>query len=151
MIINVISAFVATVGFSIVFNVHKKHLVICGITGAIGWWIYLIVSRLGYSAVLAIFLATLVVAQFSYVLAKRRRAPVTVFLISGIIPLVPGVGLYRTMYALLFSNYRQSLEYALLTFQMAGVIAIAIMVVSLVPLLWRPNKRPFNKNKTLPK
>lgn len=150
MIINIVSAFVATVGFSIVFNVHKRHLIVCGINGAIGWWIYLLASHAGYSTVLSTFLASLFVAEFSYFLARRRRAPVTVFLISGIIPLVPGVGLYRTMYALLFSNYKQSLEYALLTFQMAGVIAVAIMLVSLIPLLWRPNKRPF-KNKTLPK
>ncbi|MEG1829077.1 MAG: threonine/serine exporter family protein, partial [Cellulosilyticaceae bacterium] len=105
LILNVASAFVATLCFSILFNVQKRHLLICALVGAIGWGIYIIGVDLNYSDVLSTFVAALAVAQMSYFLAKKRRAPVTVFLIVGIIPLVPGVGLYRTMYSLLFAEY----------------------------------------------
>lgn len=139
--IHTVSAFAATVCFSILFNVQRKHITICGIVGAAGWAVYILGHNMGYSDVLSTFIGALVVAQASYFLAKHRRAPVTVFLISGIIPLVPGIGLYRTMYSLLFAEYNKALEYALITFQMSGVIAAAIILAALLPLLFRSRRQ----------
>ncbi len=137
MIINVISAFISTIGFSIVFQVQKKHLLACGTIGAIGWFIYLLLNDRYHSSVLASFIAALVVTQLSYMLARRRKTPTTIFLVSGIIPLVPGLGLYRMMAALLKEDYNAALDYAMLTFEIAGTIAGAIVIISLLPLLWR--------------
>ncbi|QEH68499.1 threonine/serine exporter family protein [Cellulosilyticum sp. ST5] len=141
MIVSIVSAFISTIGFSIVFHIQKKHLLICGTVGALGWAIYLLLERMGASTVLASFVAALVVTQASYFLSKRRKTPITVFLIAGIIPLVPGLGLYRTMFAILESNYSSAIEYATLTFEIAGVIAGAIVIISLLPLLWRKPRR----------
>lgn len=138
---NMISAFVTTVCFSFLFNISKKHISICGLVGSIGWGVYTIGEILNYSSVLSTFVASLVISQIAYFLAKSRRAPATVFLIPGIIPLVPGVGLYRTMYYLLFADYTTSLEYALLTFQLSGVIAGAIIIAALLPLLFRKSRQ----------
>lgn len=142
MILSIISAFISTIGFSIFFHVQKKHLLICGAVGAIGWLIYLLSNEQTHSSVLASFLAALVVTALSYLLAKRRKTPITVFLVSGIIPLVPGLGLYRMMSALLDEDYTSALNYATLTFEIAGVIAGAIVIISLLPLLWRKKRTP---------
>lgn len=141
LLVNTISAFFATIFFSVLFHVQKKHLLACGIIGAGGWMVYTIGTMQDYSPILSTFLGAYLVAQGSYFLAKYKRAPVTVFLIPGIIPLVPGIGLYRTMYALLFSEYTKALEYALLTFQLSGVIAGAIIMAALLPLLFRPRRQ----------
>ena len=141
MILSILSAFISTIGFSIVFHIQKKHLFICGSVGALGWAVYLLLEKLGTGPVLASFVAALVVTQISYFLSKHRKTPITVFLIAGIIPLVPGLGLYRTMYAILESNYSVAIEYATLTFEIAGVIAGAIVIISLLPLLWRKPRR----------
>ena len=134
LFIHTISAFFATIFFSVLFNVQKKHLIACGIMGACGWAIYIIGTMQNYSPVLSTFLGAYLVAQGSYFLAKYKKAPVTVFLI-------PGIGLYRTMYALLFSQYTKALEYALLTFQLSGVIAGAIIMAALLPLLFRSRRQ----------
>lgn len=142
MIISILSAFISTIGFSIVFHVQKKHLLVCGSVGAISWMLYLLINNQSNSSVLASFLSTLIVTALSYLLAKKRKTPITVFLIAGIIPLVPGLGLYRMMAALLDEDYSLALDYATLTFEIAGVIAGAIVIVSLLPLLWRkPRKK----------
>lgn len=141
LFINLISSFLATVCFSVIFNVQKKHIVMCGVVGSIGWTIYTLGEMYHVSPVLSTFIAAFVVAELSYLLAKSRQAPVTVFLIAGIIPLVPGIGLYRTMYHLLFSQYVSALESALLTFQLSGVIAGAIILAALIPLLFRSNRQ----------
>lgn len=140
-LINTLSAFFATIFFAILFNVQKKHIIACGIIGACGWAVYIIGTMQNCSPVLATFFGAYLVAQGSYFLAKYKKAPVTVFLIPGIIPLVPGIGLYRTMYALLFSEYTKALEYALLTFQLSGVIAGAIIIAALLPLLFRSRRQ----------
>lgn len=141
MMLSILSAFISTIGFSIVFHAKRKHLLICGAVGAISWTLYLLLNQQGDSPVLASFLATLVVTALSYLLAKKRKTPITVFLIAGIIPLVPGLGLYRMMSALLEEDYSLALDYATLTFETAGVIAGAIVIVSLLPLLWRKQRK----------
>ncbi|OON91049.1 MAG: hypothetical protein ATN32_02720 [Candidatus Epulonipiscium fishelsonii] len=123
IVLHMISSFLATVAFSIIFNVNNKHLLVCGTIGSIGWAIYIILSDyVMISEVGSNFIASLIVASISYILSKIRRAPITVFLISGIIPLVPGIGLYKTMYFLLFEEYILALKQALVTFEISGVI-----------------------------
>ncbi|WP_070000838.1 threonine/serine exporter family protein [Cellulosilyticum sp. I15G10I2] len=143
MILSILSAFISTIGFSILFHVLRKHLLICGTVGALGWCIYLLGENRGFTSVLSTFLASLLVTQLSYILAKKLRTPITVFLIAGIIPLVPGLALYRTMYSLMMADYTAAIEYAMLTFEIAGVIAGAIVIISLLPLVWR--KRASSK------
>jgi len=137
MILSILSAFISTIGFAIVFHTQKKHLLVCGGIGAIGWAIYLLGESRGFSVLLSTFLATLLVSELSYLLAKKLKTPITIFLIAGIIPLVPGLPLYRTMYSLMLSDYTVSLTYAILTFEIAGSIAGAIVIISLFPLLWK--------------
>lgn len=141
MLLNILSAFISTIGFSIVFHVQKKHLLICGSVGAIAWTIYLVLVDQGFSSVSASFFSAFVVTALSYILAKKRKTPITVFLIAGIIPLVPGLGLYRMMASILDENYNAALDYATLTFEIAGVIAGAIGIASILPLLWRKPRK----------
>ena len=68
-----------------------------GMVGDVGWVIYVVDERDQVTDIFSAVIGAFVVVELSYFLAKTRRAHVTVFLISGIIPLVPGRGLYRTM------------------------------------------------------
>lgn len=96
-IINCIAAFAATVAFSVLFHVPKKYYPACGLTGALGFLCYYCVQPYTSKAV-ACFFATLLIVLFSRFCAVRLKCPVTLFLISGIIPLVPGTGIYWTAY-----------------------------------------------------
>ena len=66
-------------------------------------------------------------------LAKVRKIPVTILLIPGIIPIVPGAATYQTMHALLTGDYPGALGYASYTFQVAAVIAGAIVLTTMLP------------------
>lgn len=135
MILQIISAFFATFFFGILFNISKKELMYCGFIGAIGWFVYLFFFQLIGSVVLSNFMSALSVSILSRLLAKKRKVPVTIFLISGIIPLVPGAGMYKTMYAMLTQNFEETAFYGAQTLQIAGVIAIAIIFTSSFPTL----------------
>ena len=56
------------------------------------------------------------------------KAPVTVFLIAGILPSVPGAGIYRTVYYLIQGDQTLSTHYLISTLHTAGAIALAIFI-----------------------
>ncbi len=145
MIVQFVSSFFATISFCFLFNVAKKHIWLCGLVGAIGWTIYVILARYLYlSEVFSNFIAAMVVSIISKLFSKYKFAPITIFLIPGIIPLVPGIGLYKTAYYLLFKDYPQATESALTAFQVSGVIAASITIVAFAPSIFRPKQRSHN-------
>ena len=71
------------------------------------------------------FLAAIAVAVCSEVLARRRQQPVLVFLIPGVIPLVPGGKAYLTMLSFLQQDYVDAVGLLVSTILMAGAVAAA--------------------------
>lgn len=145
MIVQVIAAVIGLVGFSILSGVPKKFLKYCSITGAMGWMVYLISVLLTKDEVLSMFFAALVVSLLSHIFARVRKAPVTIFLIPGILPLVPGVGLVRSIYYNIISDSAMSSYNLSLTVQTAGAIAVAILIMDTCFRMYRINPKKVNK------
>lgn len=126
-------AFCACIGFCIVFEVHnRKFMLAASLSGAAAWFVYLLLAGKMPEAGRC-FIATLVVAVISEILARIFKAPATIFLIVGIIPLVPGGGLYDTMDYLLKGDTRMFEMQGTRT--VASAIAIAVgcsLVTSIV-------------------
>lgn len=132
MIVKVIGAFLAILCFAIMLETPKKYIVYAGLVGAIGWFVYLFAGNLGAGDVLATFLSALTIAFVSHVFARIFKMPVTGFLIAGILPTVPGAGMYHIGYYLFQSNMEMTGYYISSTLQLAGVIAAAIFIVDAV-------------------
>lgn len=137
MIFQVIAAYFVTVFFSIMFNTSPKQLPFCGFVGSLGWLVYLISLNFSPSVVMASFFASLIVSIFAFVFSTFRRAPVTIFQIPGIIPLVPGMGMYQTLSAVITNDYEQVGYYFLETIQIAGAIAVAMTLVFALHALFK--------------
>ena len=133
LILQVILAFTATLFFAIIFNAPKGELIFCGLTGAVGWLLYLIVSGMTDSSVFATFVAAVAVTISSRYLSHFRYAPSTLYLIPGIIPLVPGAGVYYTMFELLNGEMYASYVKGIETLKLAGAIALGIIVILALP------------------
>lgn len=132
MIVQVIGAFFAVAAFAIIFNVPKKFLIYCGAAGSGGWLIYLLMRNINEGEFYAVFTAALFVALFSHIFARIFKAPVTVFLIPGILPLVPGVGMFRIVYYMITGDGSMASYYFNFTLQSAGAIAIAIFMMDTI-------------------
>lgn len=135
MIIKVIGAFLAIFCFAIILETPKKYIVYAGVVGAIGWLVYLFTGKLGANDVLATFLSALTIAFISHVFARIFKTPVTGFLIAGILPTVPGAGMYHIGYYLFQKNMEMTGYYITSTLQIAGVIAAAIFIVDAISRL----------------
>lgn len=141
MFLQVVSAFFGVVSLAVLFHVPRKYLMFAGLTGAGGWLVELLMMNQTENAVPPAFLSAFFAALLSQILARIFKAPVTVYLIPGILPLVPGVGMYRMVYYLLQGNRAYASYYFSYTLQVAGVIALAIFVAdSFFRALYRRKK-----------
>ncbi len=141
IVIQTAAAFLAITAFSVILYTSKKHVPFCGLAGALGWFTYLILEPLGLGVVLRNFYAALAVAFLSHLFARMLKAPVTIFLATGILPMVPGAGMYQIAYQMLIGDYEQTSFYLIQTIQIAGVIALAVLVTdSFFRLFWKRNK-----------
>ena len=96
MIIQFLVSLAATLSFAVLFSAEKKQLFFCGLTGALGWIVYLICLQYHTDNAIANLIATFALTLVARILSAVRRTPVTVFLLTGIFPLVPGAGIYYT-------------------------------------------------------
>lgn len=119
-------AFVATAGFAVLFNVSRRALVACSLTGVAGFLAREATLRLGMSPIGATFVGAVTVGLLGELCAVRFRMPSTVFTVTGFIPLLPGVAATRAMVVLLSGDYTASAPYALEAVLKAGAIAAGI-------------------------
>ena len=122
-------SFMAVLSFGIVLDLPKKYLGWSGVTGGVCWLVYLLIREETGSLIFAAFLSGLSVALLGHILARILRAPVSVFLIPGILPLVPGTSIYNCVYNIIRSSREQSTYYLIETMQIAGAIAMAVFLM----------------------
>ena len=134
--IRSIAAGLGTIAFALMFRVRKRHFVDCGVMGTITWLAYMICVRIWNNEAIAVFVSGFAAVLASRVLAVLRRCPATVFLMTSLIPLLPGISLYRTIYYLLMGNAQISMHFGKLCFLTAFTIAVSIAVVQQIPRNW---------------
>ncbi len=96
-LIQIVASFVTSIAFSIIFKINKRHLINAGIAGVLTYAAYFGVFTLTASLFWAAFISSAVTALFAEVNARISRAPSIVMLIPGVIPIVPGGYLYRSV------------------------------------------------------
>jgi uncharacterized membrane protein YjjB (DUF3815 family) len=142
------AAFIGTIGFSALFGAPRRYYLDCGLAGTAGWAVYLLLASAGPTHVVgAAFLGALAVALMAHLLAVTRRCPVTVFLICGIIPLVPGGGIFWTAYYIVTNQLRLAATTGFTALKVTIAIAGAIILTAaLFNRLHRKN-RPSSHRK----
>ena len=141
MITQSIFAFFATLGFGILFNIKGHKLFYAGLGGGISWFISLYCESLGFDTTSSFFITSVIFSIYSEVMARILKTPVTTLIICALIPLVPGGGMYYTMYEAINGNIMESIELGLHTMASAGSLALGIIFVSTLTRLFMSDKR----------
>ncbi len=123
-------AFLACIGFSLLFNIHGVGMFICAGGGALGWLCYLLTAPLVHSDIIQSFFAALVISAWSELMARLRKCPVTSYLLVALFPLVPGGGIYYTMEHAMSGETSLFLSSLLHTLGLAGALATGVLLVS---------------------
>lgn len=134
LLLQLAAASFGTIAFSIMFSVPRKYYPYCGLIGGGGWIIcWCMVNFLNVSNVTGTFVATAFVALVSRISGTSLKCPAILFLMSGIFPLVPGVGIYWTVYSVIMGDMQEYSRYARQTLNLALAIVLGIIFVFEIP------------------
>lgn len=123
-----IFSLLSTIGFAVLFSIPKDSIFKSGIVGALGWVIFYITSISFESNIAGTFFAAMTVGVLGELLARYYKKPATVYTIPGIVPLVPGAGMYYTMLALVENDFFLAANKGTETFFVAAAISIGIII-----------------------
>lgn len=126
--VKVISGALASAAFAVSCYVERKSMWIAGLTAAAGSAVhYFILTPNGVGPVVSTGISAAIIGLAGGLLARRFLIPPLIVSVSGITPLLPGLSIYRGMYAILnqqmlvgFSN--MALALAIGTALGAGVV-----------------------------
>ncbi len=131
---QMLAAFVGTLAFAILFGAPRREYVPAGLIGAVGWGIFLALTRSGaMGATFAIVLSTAVVCILSRFASVVRKCPSTVFLLCGIFPLVPGAGIFWFTYYLVSNQFQLALGTGFTAAKAAVAIVLGIIFAMELP------------------
>ena len=121
------SAGIAIFGMCLFFDTPKKCFIACWLNAFLSWGVYLIADYAGLNGLWASFLSTLAADLFAYYCARILKGPVIIFLVAGILPMVPGISIYKGVYSFIFGG--NAAEILTGAFMSTGVIALAIFMM----------------------
>ena len=137
--IKTVFSFFATVAFGKLFKCPESCLYKAGFVGMVGFGVYIILlSGFGLSSMLSNFAGTVALSICSEIFARWYRQPVP---ISGIIPLVPGLPLYRAMNYTMLNAYSLGMHTFVSAALDATAIAMGILLVSGLAKVYKTSKK----------
>lgn len=140
---SILCASLAALGFGIFFNLRGVKLCTAAIGSGIGWLFFLLAQPGGdlvqYCA------ASAAITLFAEVMARVQHAPVTVYLVPALIPLVPGGLIYEAMLNALNGQNELFLSVGLHALTITGALALGIVTVSSLMRLLYARKRRLHR------
>lgn len=139
IVTQLITSFLGSLGFALIFRVGKKYLPESALGGVLCWGTYLLGEALGLGSFFACIAAAAVSTLYSELLARILKAPTTIFLIPSVVPLIPGSSLYYTMYSVVSGDLEQfrsyGIETAVIAFGMAAGISLISAIFAILTLI----------------
>lgn len=126
---SIIYATLAAFGFGIFFNLRKSKLWVAALGGGIGWTAFSIAAVLG-GDLAQYFVASTVITLYAEIMARVQRAPVTIYLVPALIPLVPGGLIYKAMLHALNGENELFISVGIHSLIITGALALGIVTVS---------------------
>ena len=133
---QVVFSLIGCVGFAILFNIHGPGVLVCALGGALTWLVYLLVVEFGGGEIAANFWAALTASVYSEIMARIRKYPAISYLVVSIFPLLPGAGIYYTMYYAVQSDMEMFAAKGMQTAAIAGIMAVGILLGSTAFRAW---------------
>lgn len=131
-IIQIISGFIGTIGFTVLFNIRGKRMVFTSLGGFLSWTCFVLFSKFIDSEPICYFLVALLISFYAEIFARVLKSPTTTFITVSLIPLIPGGSLYYTMANAFKSDLQGFFERGVYTLQLAAALALGIIVATTV-------------------
>ena len=135
--IHTVLSFFSCLGFGILFNVPKRTLFLAAVNGSIAWTLVLSLNIPQVSYIFANVLSALIVGIFAEICAIIQKAPATGFAAIGIMPLVPGFRVYKSMLFFVRGQLDAGISEGIQACFIAVAIAVGIILATSLTRLIR--------------
>lgn len=133
ILIHSIGSFGGTLGYAFLLNVPLSTVLPASLTGLLGYVLYeALVNLLGQGVMSSYFLSTVVITVICETAARVMRMPSTIFLLTALVPLVPGYTFYCAMLAMVQNDGAAVASYGLQAVQIVAAIAVGAAVTSVL-------------------
>ncbi|GAA1527667.1 threonine/serine exporter family protein [Nocardioides humi] len=116
---------IAAAAFAFASYAPLRTLLPVGVLGGVGLVITQVVVEAGFGRTWAVGLAAFLIGLFGYTVGRRFRVPPLVVVVSAVVPLLPGLSIYRGLFLLGEEGGQQAAQ-GLLAMVTAASIAIAL-------------------------
>lgn len=142
--IKLLWAMLGSLGFGIIFNVNRNKLLPVMIGGFLNYFVYYIILRITNNIFLSAAFCAIVTSLYSECLALMLKCPTTIFILTGLIPSVPGSSLFYTMQNLVLKNTNEALKQGIITIEVILGIVSGMLFASAVMVILNTKKKKRN-------
>ncbi len=122
-------SFLASYLFSIIYDAPRRLFLAAGLGGGCGYLVsYLLVEGTHMDNIYTSLLGSLTLGLLSHTMARKLRSPVIIFMIPGIIPLVPGGLAFEATRKLVELEFNSALNILIRVMLIAGAIAVGLLL-----------------------
>lgn len=122
-------SFTASYFFALIYDAPKKLFFSAGLAGALGYLVNFILSTtFQMDSIYTSLLGSLTLGLISHMMSRILKSPVVIFMIPGIIPLVPGSLAFRATQQLVTLNFSEANNTLIRTILIAGSIALGLLI-----------------------
>jgi len=133
VLIHSLGAFGGTLGYAFLLNAPLSTVLPASLTGLLGYVLYeLLIGFSSCGVIFSYFIATVVITVLCEMAARIMRMPSTIFLLTALVPLVPGYTFYCAMLSLVENNGRAAASFGLEAVQIVAAIAVGAAVTSII-------------------
>ncbi|MDO5028265.1 MAG: threonine/serine exporter family protein [Bacillota bacterium] len=140
-ILQFIYSFFATLSFNVLLQAPKRVYIINSTIGAFSWIIYKYIVSISQQTVLASMICGLYIGFFAGIFAIIKKIPAITIYLPSLIPLVPGSGIYYTMYYFISQDFEgassKGVETILMAISLAAGIFITTNIVNIFNKIYR--------------
>lgn len=138
----VLGSFFGAAGFAMLVHVPRRAWFVSGLVASLSYLVYWGLTLLGIADPMAIFAGSLFGALAGLFCARVMKIIGTVFLMSAVVPVVPGLGLYRMMAALGQGQIASGAELGIRAMITVAMIALGIGAGAFADrVLWSRSKK----------
>lgn len=146
--ITLVSALIACLGFALWFGVRKRRLITSPLGSVITTGAFLLASSLiKDSSYITNLIAAIICGAYAQIMARAEKAPATIFVTIGALPLIPGSSLYYLMLGIVTRNLDFARSSGMELVRAAFGIVMGLMAVEAAVKFINGAKNKFSKKK----
>ena len=129
-LVQIITGFLGSLGFAILYNIRGKKLIAASFGGFMAWALFLLLGLFMDNEPMRYLIVSMSISLYAEILARVLKTPTTTFIITALIPLIPGGSLYYTMSSAFGGNFDVFLRNAVSTLSLALALAIGVAIIA---------------------